>query len=331
VLVIYAPGVATHYQRVGAAIRAAGANPRATTTVACLLGQHGPSPLIDGDLRVPQFPFPEEAAAALGRVASYSAWRAQPEGSLLELSASALAQARERVVGWLADDGADERGRRPLDPVEASELLAAAGLHPVTQLLADDLEGAVAAARRVGYPVALKASGLERLNKTEAGGVSLDVHGDEEVRDAYRRMVELLGDAMSPAVVQAMAPEGAELRVGLHRHQVLGDVLTLGPGGAAAERIPGECLRLLPLSDAEAERMIDASALAPVLDEQGPTARPAVVDLLVRLAALAEAVPELASVRLNPVLVVPGSAAITDVRITLQPAVTDTRPPVRRL
>jgi acyl-CoA synthetase (NDP forming)/RimJ/RimL family protein N-acetyltransferase len=331
VLVIYAPGVATHYQRVGAAIRAAGANPRATTTVACLLGQHGPSPLIDGDLRVPQFPFPEEAAAALGRVASYSAWRAQPEGSLLELSASALAQARERVVGWLADDGADERGRRPLDPVEASELLAAAGLHPVTQLLADDLEGAVAAARRVGYPVALKASGLERLNKTEAGGVSLDVHGDEEVRDAYRRMVELLGDAMSPAVVQAMAPEGAELRVGLHRHQVLGDVLTLGPGGAAAERIPGECLRLLPLSDAEAERMIDASALAPVLDEQGPTARPAVVDLLVRLAALAEAVPEIASVRLNPVLVVPGSAAITDVRITLQPAVTDTRPPVRRL
>ena len=77
--------------------------------------------------------------------------------------------------------------------------------------------------------------------------------------------------------------------------------------------------------------MIDASALAPVLDEQGPTARPAVVDLLVRLAALAEAVPEIASVRLNPVLVVPGSAAITDVRITLQAAITDTRPPVRRL
>ncbi|MEZ5178335.1 MAG: acetate--CoA ligase family protein [Acidimicrobiales bacterium] len=82
----------------------------------------------------------------------------------------------------------------------------------------------------------------------------------------------------------------------------------------------------MPLSDAEAERMIDASALAPLLDEQGPGARTALVDLLVRLAALADAVPEIASVRLNPVLVVPGSAAITDVRITLQPAIPDTRP-----
>ena len=65
--------------------------------------------------------------------------------------------------------------------------------------------------------------------------------------------------------------------------------------------------------------------------ERGPAARAALVDLLVRLAALADAIPEIASVRLNPVLVVPGSAAITDVRLTLQPAVADTRPPVRRL
>jgi hypothetical protein len=108
-------------------------------------------------------------------------------------------------------------------------------------------------------------------------------------------------------------------------------VLTLGPGGAAAERMAQEALAILPLTDADAERLIDGSPLGPSSRSRAQTARAALVDLLVRLAALAEAIPEIAEVRLNPVLVVPGSAAITDARITLAPYVPDTRPPVRRL
>ncbi|MCU1497729.1 MAG: CoA-binding domain protein [Acidimicrobiales bacterium] len=331
VLVIYAPAVTTHYRKVGAAIREAAARPGAVTTVACLLGQHGPSTLTGPDNRVPQFPFPEEAAAALGRVASYAAWRAQPLGALPDLDPDALAHACDLVAGWLSGRPADADEPRWLDALEAAELLSTVGLPPVAQALADDEEEAVGAARTLGYPVAIKASGLERLSKTEAGGVSLDVHGDDEVRDAYRRMDAVLGPAMHPAVVQAMVPEGAECRVGLVRHPVLGDVVTLGPGGAAAERVGGEAMRILPLTDADADRLIDASVVAPLLDEQGPEARAAVANLLVRLAGLAEAVPEIAVVRLNPVLVVAGSAAITDVRIGLQPFTPDTRPPVRRL
>ncbi len=334
VLVVYAPAVATHYRRIGTAIREAAAQPGAVTTVACLLGQHGPSTLADEHSRVPQFPFPEEAALALGRVAGYAVWRARPVGRLFDLPAADQADAAELVSAWLAegDDRAPgERGRRWLDPLRAVELLATAGLVPVDQALADDVDEAVGVARRLGYPVAVKASGLERLSKTEAGGVSLDVHGDDEVRHAYTRMSALLGEAMHPAVVQAMAPEGAECRVGIFRHPELGDVMTLGPGGATAERVGGQVMRILPLTDADAERLIDSSTMAAVLDEQGSGARVALVDLLVRLAALADAVPEVAEVRLNPVLVVAGSAAITDVRIALAAHTPDTRPPVRRL
>jgi len=331
VLVIYAPAVATHYKRVGTAIREAARHPHAVTTVACLLGQHGPSTLAEGDERIPQFPFPEEAAASLARVVSYATWRAQPEGTQLELLGDDLDRARALVAGWLADDTALLGGRRWLDPREAADLLAIVGLAPVAQHLANDVDDAVAAANQLGYPVALKASGLERLTKSEAGGVSLDVHGDDALRDAYARMNSLLGDAMHPAVIQTMAPEGPEVRVGIHRHQVLGDVLTLGLGGAAAERVADQRMRILPLTDADAERLIDASAVAPLLDDLGPSAHAALVDLLVRLASLADAVPEIASVRLNPVLVVAGSAAITDVRIGLQPSTPDPRPTVRRL
>ncbi|MCB0972278.1 MAG: acetate--CoA ligase family protein, partial [Acidimicrobiales bacterium] len=206
-----------------------------------------------------------------------------------------------------------------------------AGLAPAAQRVVDDGEAAVAAARELGFPVAVKASGLDRLSKTEAGGVSLDVHGDDEVRDAHRRMHDLLGEAMEPAVIQVMVPEGVECRIGVHRHQVLGDLITLGPGGSAVERVAHEAMQLLPLTDADAERLLERSLLGDLVDAEGAGARPALVDLLQRVAALADAAPEIVAVRLNPVLVVDGAAAITDVRIGIAPHTPDSRPPVRRL
>jgi acyl-CoA synthetase (NDP forming)/RimJ/RimL family protein N-acetyltransferase len=335
VLVVYAPALVGHYRRVGAAIREAAARSGGITTLACMLGEHRRGLLRDERVAVPEFPFPEEAALALSRVVRYAAWRAQPVGDVLELPDEALDEARTLVAGWLAAAPTPEPGtarpRRWLDPLEAEALLSVAGLRPAPQALAHDADEAVAAARRLGYPVALKASGLERLSKTEAGGVSLDVHGDDEVRHAHERMCRLLGDAMQPAVVQVMVPEGVECRVGIYRHEVLGDVLTLGPGGSVAERVAQESLRILPLTDADADRLIEASALDGLLAEHGSEARVALIELLQRLAALAEAIPEIVAVRLNPVLVVDGAAAITDARIALAPYVADPRPRVRRL
>lgn len=331
ILVIYAPAVVGHYGRVGAAIRAAAARDDAVTTVACMLGEHRPGLLADEAVRVPEFPFPEEAALALGRVARYAAWRSQPEGTVLELDADSVARARELVGGWLADHSGDPDERRWLGPEEVEELLGAADLRLVRQGFATDGDQAVEVARRIGYPVALKASGLARLAKTEAGGVSLDLHGDEEVRRAHARMCELLGDAMHPAVVQEMVPEGAECRVGIHRHRQLGDVVELGPGGAGAERLADDVLQILPLTDTDADRLLDGSVIGPMVDEQGPEARAALLRLVTRLAALADAVPEIVSVRLNPVLVSSEGAAVTDARIALAPHVPDTRPRVRRL
>jgi acyl-CoA synthetase (NDP forming)/RimJ/RimL family protein N-acetyltransferase len=330
VLVVYAPALEAHYRKVGRAIAAASARHRTVTTVACLLGSHAPDVLVSGETRVPEFPFPEEAALALGRVVRYARWRSQPVGTLLELPDGDVAHGRALAQGWLPPDApADER--RWLDPVEAEQLLRCGGLAPVTQLVVADEDEAVRAANQIGYPVALKASGLERLSKTEAGGVSLDVHGDDEVRRAHQRMRDLLGEAMVPALVQAMVPEGVDCRVGIYRHRELGDVLTLGPGGAAAELVGEVVMQILPITDADARRILDRSVLAPLVAYQGETCQRSLIDLICRIAALADAVPEIAAVRLNPVMVSATGAAITDARIALAPVVRDPRPPVRRL
>jgi acyl-CoA synthetase (NDP forming)/RimJ/RimL family protein N-acetyltransferase len=333
VLVVYAPGLRTHYKRVAAAIRDAACRPDAITTVGCLLGHQGVGTLADARVTVPEFPFPEEAALALGRVTAYAAWRATPVGEVFEPDEAKIASARTRVDAVLADDAADPSGAEPrfLDADLTAALLDAVGLATIHQEVVDDAEAAVAAANRIGYPVAIKAGGLDQLTKTEAGGVSLDVHGDDEVRDACRRMTDVLGAAMHPTIVQEMVREGVECRIAVARHRVIGDVVTLGVGGALAERVGDRAVRLFPVSDRDADLLIDASPVGALLDEQGPASREAVRDLVHRLSALADAVPEIVTLRLNPVMVVDGIAAITDVRIAVAPHQPDTRPTVRRL
>src|SRR5438445_349398 len=82
-----------------------------------------------------------------------------------------------------------------------------------------------AAAVRVGFPVAMKATGLPSFPKTEAGGLALDLHDEDEVRRAYDRMHAVLGAAMAPAVVQRMAEPGVDLRVRLLPDPVVGTAL----------------------------------------------------------------------------------------------------------
>ena len=110
-------------------------------------------------------------------------------------------------------------------------------------------------------------------------------------------------------------------------------MLTLGPGGAAFERTGGQVVRLLPHTDADAERLLRDSVLGPLIREMDDTgaAEAALIDLLTRAAALAEAVPAISMLRLNPVMLTAGGAAITDVRMDLRPVPVDIRPPVRRL
>ncbi len=275
---------------------------------------------------VPTFAFPESAAHALGRVAAYARWRRQPHGEVP--SVDGLAGAEEQVEAWLVDhpSGGD------LDVDDTARLLGSVGVELLAYAVVDGEEAAVAAARRIGYPVALKATRLARLAKTEAGGVSLDVHGDDEVRQAYARMVELLGPAMHPALVQAMGPHGPECAVGVHQHPALGSVVTFGPGALAQETVDQLSTRILSLTDSDAHWLVESSTVGPAVTAEGEGARAAVEDLLLRVAALADVVPDVAFVRLNPVIVSRhAGVSITDARVRLRPWGTTPEPAIRRL
>ena len=331
VIVVYAPATRDRRVEVGRAIGAAATG--ATPVVATFLGASVEEPLVAGTVRIPLFDLPGEAVRALGRLADHGDWLAEPAGEVPEPEALGIdVEAAQAVV-----DGAlgDEPAGRWLSWDELQALAAALGLPAVASRRAGSPDEAVAAAEAVGFPVALKVTGLERYYRAPEGGVALDLRDAEDVRAAWARLAELHDPAaLAPALVQQVAPGGVDVRVAAHRNADLGGVLSVGVGGIAAEG--AEASRpvwVLPLSDAEAERLVAGSPVGPPLASADPggAATAHLRDLLVRVAAAVEAVPELADLVANPVIASASGAALTDLQVRVAPVERDDAPPVRRL
>ncbi len=322
VLVVCAPAPRQSTADLVAAVAAARAAAPGKTLLACVFGPHPTTISPPGAADIPVFDFPDDAAYALGRVTRYARWRAAPEGDATVPDGAATAEARRRVTHALSTG---HEGSLPTAP--AVDLLAAAGLPMVPSRVTSDADAAAAAASDVGYPVAVKAVSRTRLAKTEAGGLALDVHDEAELRATLVRMEAALGNAVWPVVVQPMAAPGVDVAVAVVDNPVVGPVLTLGPGGVASEVAPAQA-HVLPLTDVDAHRFVAGLPIAELLDAHA-TAH--LEDLLLRVGALVDEVPEITGLELNPVIVSSGAVAIVDAQVRAAPVDRDPLPPVRRL
>jgi acetate---CoA ligase (ADP-forming) len=254
------------------------------------------------------FPYPESAARALGRAAERAAWLRQPAGSVPAIEGIHRNAARDVLAQALA--GADERW---LEPAEVRRLLRAYGIPLVEERLAAEPNEAAAAAEELGFPVAAK-SAIAGAHKTERGGVALDL----ETAEAVRAAVERIG---GPVVIQPMVKGGVELLAGVVQDPVFGPLVAFGPGGVLAELIGGAGFRLAPLTDVDAEELVRVGKTgqlvrgfrgAPPADAQ------ALADLLCRLSALGEELPEVVELDLNPVMALPHGCVAVDARVRVQ-------------
>ena len=322
VLVVCAPAPRQPTADLVAAVAAARTGAPGKTLLACVFGPHPIAISAEGAADVPVFDFPDEAAYALGRVTRYAQWRAAPEGAVVLPEGAEPVEAHRRVAEALA-----QGHKGPLPTALAVDLLAAAGLPMVPSCVVPDPDAAAAAARDLGYPVAVKTVSRTRLAKTEAGGLALDVHDEAELWATLARMGEALGEAAWPVLVQAMAEPGVDVAVGVSDNPVVGPVLTLGPGGVATP-VAAPQAHVLPLTDLDARRFV---AELPVADLLDAAARTRLEDLLLGVGGLVDAVPEITGLDLNPVIVTPGGAVIVDAAVRVAPVDRDPLPPVRRL
>jgi acetyl coenzyme A synthetase (ADP forming)-like protein len=305
-----------------AAARAAGVK---CPVFACWLGQDERRTHLEcGGERVPCFPFPETPGRVLGRIAEYAVWKERPADGMTD-----FADLNVRVVRAICRRAVAERGTGWLSAEEASAVLTAGGLRLVPAEFARTPDEAVAAAGRLGFPVALKLASRQLVHKTEVGGVQLGLADAGAVRRAMaeiRRGAEAKGqvDAFDGVVVQAMVRGGIEVMIGVTQDPLFGPVVAFGLGGIHVEILADVCVRVAPLSGLDAEDMVRGIRGARLLEgyRGHPAADVAAIkEALLRISRLAEEVPEIAELDLNPLFALPPERGclVADARIRVRP------------
>lgn len=191
------------------------------------------------------------------------------------------------------------------------ELLAEHGIPVVPWRLARTAEEAVAAGRELGYPVVLKVVSPEILHKSDIGGVALGIGSDDEVRDAFERVVaagsRVEGARVEGAIVAAMRSGGIEMIVGVVRDPHWGRTLAVGFGGVWVHVLEDTSLRLLPVGEKDVREMLDelrGRALLAGVRRSTAADVDRLVRTIVEFARLAERLgPRLASIEINPLRV----------------------------
>ncbi len=323
-IVIFIPPVLVQRDEVAAAIRDAAPEfrRRGKTLVASFMGLRGSSiELGTGDeCCVPSYTFPEDTASSIARACEYGEWLKKPKGRIPEIEGLDRPRARETVKRAL-----ESSQSRPLwlDAVSLGAVFEAYGIKIAPLKLARSAAEAAAAVEEIGFPAAVKLVSDTIVHKTEVGGVVLDVRSPTEAEAAFKRIqdrLKRLGRAgeMQGVAVQQMVSKGIEIIIGVTQDPSFGPLIMFGLGGTYAELFRDVVFRIHPLTDADAREMV-RSVKAYRLLEGWRGARPsdigALEDLLLRVSALVEDIPEIKELDLNPVKALERGYAIVDARM----------------
>jgi len=307
-LVIYVPPLVTQPEDVAHAITAGAGNSRKMVLANFISTRGAPAALAP----IPSYRFPEAAVTALASATTYAEWRQRAKGWIPEFS-----DVHEDIVRRIVD-GAMARGGGWLTPAESQMLVEAVGIATAEARLVTNENEVIAAAREIGFPVALKAAGPEITHKTDVGGVALDIRDEEGLREAFRALTSRVGAQMTAALVQQMVPGGVELLIGAVVDPMFGPLIACGTGGVLVDLLQDTVFRIHPVTDVDAHDMVASLKSAPLLRGyrgHQPADTNAVVDAVLRVSALLTMCPEIQELDINPVKVLERGLRAVDVRV----------------
>lgn len=280
------------------------------------------------DVRLTAIRSPEAAAEALGLLAEHAQSqrdrRLPPTVARQRLSAEALAEIRSLLRRALV------AGRHRLTSAETAKLLSLAGLPTIPHRITHSIEEARLAANDLGWPIALKAAATGLGRRTEAGLVFLDIATPEALEQAWRLITQNLA-AGSPLatpegiIVEKMTPHPAqrELRLGIRRDAVLGPVIEYAAAGIAGTLYLDRICALPPLGINEALHLassLEADRMLSGFRGQPPANRLLIALALCRLSDIAEAIPAILSLQLEPVVPFENRLAVLSAEASLYDA-----------
>ena len=276
---------------------------------------------------MPAFQSPESGVIGFAALAEY--WRAQQ--LLLEVPPPLTAEAAPDLAGALAiAQAAAQAGRTLLTEPESKALLACFGIPVPPTEIAASLADALAAAARLGYPLAMKILSPDIAHKSDVRGVCLNVRDEVELAREFETLLGRVRAARPQARIDGVALQpmvekrfGRELLVGVARDPVFGQVMSFGAGGVAVELLKDNAVALPPLNARLAEDLIARTRIARLLGAYRhiPAAdHGAIIDVLLRVSDMVCALPWIMEMDINPLSVDERGASALDARVVIDPA-----------
>jgi len=267
---------------------------------------------------VPSYEFPERAVGTLAAMERYRAHLAAPQPQAAEVDAD------RDAVRAVIDEALGAR-RMTIAEERAAAVASAYGIAIPKGGLARDVKEARLLAARIGFPVAMKIASPDILHKSDLGGIRLGVTDLDMVSRAYAELVDSAQSRMPDAViwgvtVQQMIPAGREVIVGINRDPTFGPLVMFGLGGIYVEVMKDVTFRMCPVSPEEARAMVTevkAFGLLRGARGQKPADIDAIVDVIVKVSALASDFDDILELDINPLMVMDrgGGALAVDIRI----------------
>ncbi len=274
---------------------------------------------------VPDFNMLEDAVDAF----SYLARHKQNQRLLLQTPArlSTGQEPPDSEGGRLIIEAVLTDRRDVLTEIESMAVLNAFRIPTIRNAVAHSANEALVVAESIGFPIAMKVLSTDISHKSDAGGVRLNISSAQEVRGAYRQLIDEVSQKVPDAKISGVTIEqmyrnsnGRELMIGIMRDPVFGPVISFGAGGTTVEIMGDAAISLPPLNRRLAIDLINRTKVSKLLGEFRHM--PAVdidqlIDVLLRVSNLACELPWIQEMDINPIIIDEKGIVAVDARIAV--------------
>ncbi len=316
-LVLLTPQAMVDLKKVAETIALVG--PRSGKTIlASILGLTDITPAVDvlESNNIPHYTFPESAVRALAAMYDYQRWVERPRTQIKHFDVD-IGKAREII------SSANRAGLTNLPQDDALRILSTYGLPVIKTETASSKAEAVEAAKRIGYPVAMKIISPDVVHKIDVGGVKLDLNRDQDVSEAFDEILknvnaQVPGARIEGVLLQEYITGGTETIIGIHRDPKFGPLLMFGLGGIYVEAYRDVSFRLAPIRELSADNMISQIRGSKILQGfrgQPPADTKSIAECIERLSQMSIELPDVAELDVNPLVAFANGCKALDARI----------------
>ncbi len=263
---------------------------------------------------IPCFDYPETAAKALSALVNYHDIQSIEQGSIKVFVDIDFENAKTVF------DKAKAQNKEVLTAADVYQILEAYRIPIAKWSIANTIEEAVLEAEKIGFPLVIKADSEKIIHKSDVGGVAINIKNVDEVRSVVTNMQQKLQQPDLKFFIQEFLTESRELIIGVKEEEGLGHLIMFGMGGVMVEVYKDVVFKIAPLTDIDAQAMLDNIKSAALLgDFRGKKGidKGKVIEILQRISALVHDFPQIKELDLNPIFANEKRVCAVDARIIM--------------